>query len=205
MYCGAQISLYPMCDDFINVILSSLSALDPYRDQLKIETDDISTLLSGPPTALFPAMAALFVRTAETGHHVTMHALISRGCPGGGPQPSTTATYALSDSMTSSERKAHALKMVQAEEKTGQQITVQFAYYPLGDVANHMDEIYACIDFIEASGTFVKMKNFCTKLRGDAGPVFKTLEQAFLCFAGEEKHVALDLTLSANSPSIAND
>ncbi len=41
MFVGAQISLYPMTDGFVPVILSSLTALDPWRSQLRIETDDI--------------------------------------------------------------------------------------------------------------------------------------------------------------------
>ena len=64
-----------------------------------------------------------------------------------------------------------------------------------------MDEIYAAIDFVKASDTFDRSKNFCTKLKGDAGPVFATLSQAFLRFSAPEAHVALDLTVSANSPS----
>ena len=47
MFVGAQISLYPMTDGFVPVILSSLTALDPWRSQLQIETDDISTLIVG--------------------------------------------------------------------------------------------------------------------------------------------------------------
>ena len=56
MFSGAQISLYPMTDDFVGVITSALGALDPYRNKLRIETDDIATLLVGPPEVLFPAM-----------------------------------------------------------------------------------------------------------------------------------------------------
>ena len=35
MFSGAQISLYPMTDDFVGVILGALGALDPYRDRLQ--------------------------------------------------------------------------------------------------------------------------------------------------------------------------
>ena len=49
MFSGAQISLYPMSDDFIAVITGALGALDPYRDRLRIETDDVSTLIVGTP------------------------------------------------------------------------------------------------------------------------------------------------------------
>ena len=64
-----------------------------------------------------------------------------------------------------------------------------------------MDEIYGCTEFLKASGTFVGSKNFCTRLRGDAGAVFETVRQAFLRFGPAEGHVMIDLTASANSPS----
>ena len=64
-----------------------------------------------------------------------------------------------------------------------------------------MTEVYGCIDFLKQSGVFDRAKNFCTKLRGDAGPVFATLSEAFLSFGPPAGHVALDLTVSANSPS----
>lgn len=64
-----------------------------------------------------------------------------------------------------------------------------------------MTQIYSCIEFIRSSGVFSRAKNFCTKLEGDAGKVFATVEQAFLGFVDEDGHVTIDLTVSANSPS----
>ena len=37
MFSGAQISLYPMADDFVGIIVEALGALDPYRDRLRID------------------------------------------------------------------------------------------------------------------------------------------------------------------------
>jgi hypothetical protein len=71
MFSGAQISLYPMAGNFVGIIIGALRALEPYRELLRIETDDLSTLLVGPPEALFPAMRDLFVAArpvASTGH-----------------------------------------------------------------------------------------------------------------------------------------
>jgi len=76
MFAGAQISLYPMTDGFVDVILSSLSALDPWRDRLRIETDDISTLIVGPPEVLFPALRDLYVAAAKSGKHVVLRATL---------------------------------------------------------------------------------------------------------------------------------
>ncbi len=60
-----------------------------------------------------------------------------------------------------------------------------------------------CIEFLKTSGVFDRSKNFCTKLRGDAGPVFAAVGEAFLRFGAPQGHVALDLKVSANSPSAA--
>ncbi len=199
MFSGAQISLYPMADDFVGIILGSLPALDPYRPDFRIETDDVSTLIVGPPEKLFPAMRDLFVAAAGTGAHCVLSATVSRGCPGEPDDPICTPIEG--GSFSSLEARLEAARTAVAEaQSTNRTVAAQFSLYPLG-AGHHMDEIYACIDFVRQSGVFDRSKNFCTKLRGDAGPVFATLGEAFLRFGSPEGHVALDLTVSANSPT----
>jgi uncharacterized protein YqgV (UPF0045/DUF77 family) len=200
MFSGAQVSLYPMSDDFVSIILNAIKQLDPWRDQLRIETDDISTLIVGAPEILFPAMRDLFVAAARSGVHCAMHATVSRGCPGEPDDPICTPGDSLPPSAALPARTKAALQAVANAPQTGQIVAAQFSLYPLG-LGHHMDEIYGCIDFLKSSGTFERSKNFCTKLRGDAGPVFATLSQAFVSFGAQAGHVALDVTLSANSPS----
>lgn len=201
MFIGAQVSLYPMTSDFVRVILSGLKALEPYREQLRIETDDISTLMVGAPEPLFDAIRDLFARSAQDPAHVTLHATISRGCPGEPDEPSCRCeTLMRAQTETLAERQAQALAQVSLAPVLGVEIDLQFSLYVLG-YDRHMDEIYGCIDFLKTSGTFLRSKNFCTRLRGDAGPVFETLRQAFLRFGPAEGHVTIDMTASANSPS----
>lgn len=200
MFSGAQISLYPMADDFVPIILNAVAALDPYRPSFRIETDDVSTLLVGPSDRLFPAMRDLFVSAATTGKHCVLSATVSRGCPGEPDDPICTPATIGRNDLSLEERIAAARAAVSAAETTGQGIAAQFSLYPLGN-GHHMDEIYGCIEFLKTSGVFDRSKNFCTKLRGDAGPVFATLGEAFLRFGAPEGHVALDLTVSANSPT----
>lgn len=205
MFIGAQVSLYPMTSDFVGVILSGLEALAPYRDQLRIETDDISTLMVGAPDPLFDAIRDLFARAAQQPPqqpaHVTLHATLSRGCPGEPDDPSCRCDIlAVAQDQPLAERQAQAQTAVAAAPVLGVAIDVQFSLYVLG-AGGHMDEIYGCIDFLKTSGTFLKSKNFCTRLRGDAGAVFETLRQAFLRFGPAQGHVTIDLTCSANSPS----
>jgi len=204
MFSGAQISLYAMTDDFVGVIVSALGAFDPYRDRLRIETDDISTLVVGPPEVLFPALRDFYAAAARTGRHVVLSAAISRGCPGE-PDDPICATSALAGPMEPlAERQRAALDAVAGAPRTGAEAAAQLSLYVMGQVAGqdrHMDEIYGCIDFLKQSGTFERSKHFCTRLRGDAGPVFATLAEAFCRFGPPEGHVTIDLTVSANSPT----
>jgi energy-coupling factor transport system substrate-specific component len=199
MYSGAQLSLYPMSDDYVGIILGSLHALDPYRSQCRIETDDLSTLVVGPPDRLFPAMRDLLLSAAATERHCVLSAAVSRGCPGEPDDPiCAPRTGARPEPLEA--RVAGALRAVANAERTGRAVAAQFSLYPLGP-DDYMAEIYGCIEFLKDSGVFGIAKNFCTKLRGDAGPVFAALSESFLSFGPPDGHVALDLIVSANSPT----
>jgi uncharacterized protein YqgV (UPF0045/DUF77 family) len=199
MFSGAQISLYPMTNDFVGVIVEAIGALEPYRAAFQIETDDISTLLVGPPDRLLPAMRDLFTAAAQRGVHCVLAATVSRGCPGEPDDPICTPVGGTGSDEPLAVRIEAALAAVAAAPVAGQRVAAQFSLYPLGD--GHMEEIYGCIEFLKRSGVFDRSKHFCTRLRGDAGAVFATLSEAFLRFGAPEGHVTLDLKVSANSPT----
>lgn len=196
MFSGIQFSLYPMTDDFVGIILDAVSALDDRRDRLRIETDNISTLIVGPPDMLFPAMRDVFLRAARTGHHVVLSATVSRGCPGEPDDPICTGTAGAAGGIGDRDQ---AKALLADAPATGQPAVAQFSLYPLG--ADAMPNIYACIDFLKTSGVFDRSKHFCTKLAGDTGAVFAAVEASFRCFGAPDGHVTVDLTVSANSPS----
>ncbi len=202
MFIGAQVSLYPMTSDFETVITTGLEALSPYEDDLRIKTDDMSTLMVGAPGPLFDAIRDLFAAAARRPEHVTMHVTLSRGCPGEPDDPNCRCEVLdRAQDQSLADRQALAARAVTDAPVLGVGIDVQFSLYVMG-AGGHMDEIYGCIDFLTSSGTFLTSKNFCTRLRGDAGAVFETLRQAFLRFGPAEGHVTIDMTASANSPSL---
>lgn len=202
MFIGAQVSLYPMTSNFVDVIMTGLDALSPYKNDLRIETDDMSTLMVGAPEPLFDAIRDLFAASAKRPEHVTMHVTFSRGCPGEPDDPNCRCeTLEKAQDQSLKDRQALAAEAVAQAPDLGVALDVQFSLYVMGS-GDHMDEIYGCIDFLKTSGTFHKSKNFCTRLRGDAGAVFETLRQAFLRFGPAEGHVTIDMTASANSPSL---
>ncbi|MCD7060184.1 Ykof family thiamine-binding protein [Pelagibacterium xiamenense] len=200
MYSGVQFSLYPMSGDFVGVITNALGALDPHRERLKIETDDVSTLLVGPPETLFPAMRDIFVAAASSGVHCVLSATVSRGCPGGEDQSICDTEETVGAVADLKDRIASATKKVADAPRTGQPVNGQFALYVLGS-DTHMPEVYGCIELLENAGILEKPKHFVTKVEGDAGAVFEGLSEVFLRFGPSEGHVTLDVTISANSPS----
>ena len=202
MFSGAQFSLYPMSDRFVDIILDAISALEPWKDRLRVETDDLSTLIVGNPEVLFPGLRDVFVRAAGSGTHCVLSTAVSRGCPGEPDDPICSPAVGVLSDAPLTERVAAAREHVEAAPVTGVSVAAQFSLYPLGS-GQHMDEIYGCIEFLKAAGIFDRSKHFCTKLRGDAGPVFAGLSQAFTSFGAPGGHVALDVTVSANSPSAA--
>ncbi|MEM7730498.1 MAG: YkoF family thiamine/hydroxymethylpyrimidine-binding protein, partial [Pseudomonadota bacterium] len=185
---------------FIDIILSSLEALDPWRDRLRIDTDDISTLIVGPPEILFPALRDLYVSAAASRTHVILRATLSRGCPGEPDDPICRTAALANPSEPLASRQETALAGLEEAPRTGEVADAQFSLYVMG-AGDHMDEIMGCIAFLKRSGTFDRSKNFCTRLTGDAGRVFTTLEHAFCRFGPPDGHVTIDLTVSANSPS----
>ncbi len=153
MFIGAQVSLYPMTSDFQGVIESGLDGLAPYRDDLRMETDDMSTLMVGAPEPLLDAIRDLFAAAARQPGHVTMHATLSRGCPGEPDDPSCRCdTLAQAQDQPLDKRRELAVAAVSDAPQIGVGIDVQFSLYVLGQ-DRHMDEIYGCIDFLKASGT----------------------------------------------------
>lgn len=199
MFSGAQFSLYPMMADFVPAIRRGIGALDGYGGSLRRETDDLSTLLVGPPDTLVKALRDAFVATARPGGHVVMNATLSRGCPGESHDP-ICAAPALSALRNDDDLAAAALARFRPLGHSGIACSAQISLYPLGTEA-HMARIGACIDFLKAAGVYDRPKHFCSRLTGDAHTLFAAIERVFVDFAPLEAHVVLTLTISAGSPS----
>jgi uncharacterized protein YqgV (UPF0045/DUF77 family) len=76
---SAQVSLYPLRRPSLGPAIDR--ALDLLRRRgLTVEPGRMSTLVSGPADALFPALQAVFERAAEDGDLV-MVVTVSNACP----------------------------------------------------------------------------------------------------------------------------
>jgi uncharacterized protein YqgV (UPF0045/DUF77 family) len=199
MFSGAQFSIYPMMADFVPAIMRGIAALDTYNDSLRRETDDLSTLLVGPPDTVVQALRDAFTAVARDGGHVVLSGTLSRGCPGESDDPICTAP-ALPPLRKDEDPVTAAVARFDPGPDRGIPVSAQISLYPLGTEA-HMARIGACIDFLKAVGVYDRPKHFCSKLRGDAAVVFAAIERAFVDFAPMSAHVVMTVTVSAGSPS----
>lgn len=191
MFVGCQFSLYPMTDRFVDVILDAVKCLQD-RDDLRVETDDLSTLVVGPVEPMFAAVEEAFLAAAAQADHVVLNATFSRGCPGEPDDPICTPEAATESPVTTAAPAAIA--------PVGVDVAAQFSLYPLG-IPGYMDVIYQEIEAAKQAGTFANGKHFCTRLQGDARRVFATLRAAFDRSAAASGHVVITATVSKGSPT----
>lgn len=183
---GCRFSVYPMTDDFVNVILGALEEVD--TSKVWMETDDVSTCVRGRISHIFDVTNAIFVHAAKTGKHVTFNGTFSIGCPG----DSAGDVYLIEDDVRMNSEQTKPVK---------QPTACQFALYPMGD-GDYMDVIYHQVQEIAKLGMDVSSVHYATRLDGEANDIFKGLEQVFTKTKESGcSHTVMTVTLSANSPS----
>ena len=183
---GVSFSLYPMCDNFVDLILSAIKKVDSAKVWMK--TDRVSTIVRGRVPHIFDVTQAAFLEIAKTGVHVVYSATFSIGCPG--------------------DTEGHAYMDVDDEpqnrdliESTDQDLSAKFALYPMGG-GNYMDLIYEQIEAMKDHGVDVELTHYETMLDGPAQNIFNGLQGVLQAMedAGSP-HTVMTVTLSANSPS----
>lgn len=186
---GASFSLYPMCDEFVEVILGSLEATD--TSKVWVNTDDVTTTIRGKAVHVFDASRAIFMHAAKTGEHVAFNATYSVGCPG----DSDGDKYMAKDDHPTNLEKVENIK---------QPVAAKFSLYPLGG-GDYMDVIYKQIDAMKDYVT-VQRAHYSTRLEGEAIHIFEGLEKVFnATVESGSRHTVMTVSISANSPSHKGD
>jgi energy-coupling factor transport system substrate-specific component len=184
---GCRFSIYPMTDNFVDVILGALREVD--TSKVWMETDDVTTCIRGRSEHVFDVAKAIFIHAAKTGVHVVFNGTFSVGCPG----DSEGDSY-----MSENDERLNE----EASSKEQVEVATQFALYPMNN-PDYMQIIADQVAVAKDHGTFTKGIHYASRLDGDANDVFKTLEQAFVNASKthERSHVTMTAAISANSPS----
>lgn len=182
---GAQFNLSVMSDDFVDIILGALNAVD--TTNVWKETDDVSTCVRGKMVHVFDVVKAIYLHAAKTGKHVEMSGTFSIGCPG----DSSGDVY-----MDANDTPANK----ETSEGISQNAGCKFALYPL-NTEDYMDTIYQQIDLSKAQNVTVSPSHYSTRLDGEVNDIFETMEKAFTQVQEAVSHTTMTFTISANSPS----
>lgn len=184
---GCRFSIYPMADNFVEVILGALKEVD--TSKVWMETDDVTTCIRGRSEHVFDVTKAIFIHAAKTGVHVVFNGTFSVGCPG----DSEGDSY-----MSENDERLNE----EASRNEQVEVATQFALYPMNN-PDYMQIIADQVAVAKDHGTFTKGIHYASRLDGDANDVFKTLEQAFVNASKthEQSHVTMTAAISANSPS----
>lgn len=189
---GARLSLAVMADDYADVILAAVACVE--SADLTIQTDDVSTLVRGSEQRIAEYLTAVIASAARSGHHVSAHVLLSRGCPG----------------EVECELPVQTLERVDPPhlDPVGVQATAQWSLYPLADTPtipgvdpDHMRDIYAAIEQARERGTFAAVENFVTRLDGDLAEILATMAAGWVLAGRSVQHVTSHAVLSLNSPT----
>ncbi|WP_416148751.1 YkoF family thiamine/hydroxymethylpyrimidine-binding protein [Salipaludibacillus sp. HK11] len=184
---GCRFSIYPMTDNFVDVIKKALEEVD--SSKVWQVTDDVSTCIRGRSEHVFDVVKAIFIHAAKTGVHVVFNGTFSIGCPG----DSDGDTYMSEDDKRLNEAKSVIEKVT---------VATQFALYPMNN-PDYMQVIADQVDVAKKHGTFTKGVHYASRLDGDANDVFNTLEEVFARASKtkDHSHVTMTAAISANSPS----
>lgn len=191
---GARLSLYPMTDDFVTVILDALDGVDD--SGLEVRTDDVSTYLGATSVPGAVPKIARYVETvvrstvSRTRGHVVAALLLSRGCPG------EVTCEVGEDPLPAPEEVPLGL------EPSGITAAAHWSVYPL-DGDDHMDWIGRAIKGAEETGTFSRGEHYVTRLDGDLSEVIATIFSGWL--AAGPGHVTTHATISVRSPTYRED
>lgn len=183
---GCSFSLYPMSDQYADLILSAIETVNSSKVWMK--TDRVSTIVRGRIPHIFDVTQAAFLEIAKTGVHVVFSATFSVGCPG------DTEGHAYMD-VEENPVNRELIDSIQ------QDLSAKFALYPMGG-GNYMDPIYEQIEAMKTHGVEVKLTHYETMLDGPAQNIFNGLQSVLEAMedAGSP-HTVMTATLSANSPS----
>jgi uncharacterized protein YqgV (UPF0045/DUF77 family) len=77
---GCRFAIYPMTDNFVDVILGAVRAID--TSGMTVKTDSLGTLFIGEEEKVLGAVQAAFEAASRHAGHVVMTLHLSRGCPG---------------------------------------------------------------------------------------------------------------------------
>lgn len=185
---GCRFTLYPMCGNFIDIILGGLERVD--TSAVWSETDALSTVYRGKLDYVMDAVSALFASAWTEGVHMAIEGQVSKGCPGD-VSGDSKLTY-------EGEAPNHAIV-----EAATQPCLCKLALYPMG-VGDYIDDIARVWRMAEDRGLNPQTIHYATRIEGSIHDVFAYLTDVCKLMEASESvhHYVLHFTINVNSPTV---
>ena len=185
---GCRFTLYPMCDNFIDIILGGLERVD--TSAVWSETDALSTVYRGKLDYVMDAVSALFASAWTEGVHMAIEGQVSKGCPGD-VSGDSKLTY-------EGEAPNHAIV-----EAATQPCLCKLALSPMG-VGDYIDDIARVWRMAEDRGLNPQTIHYATRIEGSIHDVFAYLTDVCKLMEASESvhHYVLHFTINVNSPTV---
>ena len=186
---GARFTLSVYDSDYVRIILDALAQAD--RTGLTIETDDISTWVTGAEQRVLSYVRDVVATAAASGAHLSVALMLSRGCPAGLSCELPAGVPAVGSDPV-------------ALDATGVRARAHWSLYPLldgGSEGDHLTPILEAIEQAKAEGVYDGLDHGATRLDADLARVLETVANAWIGVGAVVQHVTTHVTISINSPS----
>ena len=160
---GCRFSLYPMADNFVDIILGGLEKTD--TSKLWKQTDKLSTCVRGKSTHVFDVVKGLFVNAYKENVHMALEATFSKGCPG----DTDADSFMEVDDEKVNEKNIKDKKF---------NVVSKISFYPMGE-EDYMEHIAKAVMTAKDKRVFAKSSHYISILEGDVHDVFGVLEEIF--------------------------
>jgi uncharacterized protein YqgV (UPF0045/DUF77 family) len=185
---GARFTLSVYDSDYVRIILDALAAADPRG--LAIETDDISTWVTGSEQRVLSYVSDVVAAAAASGAHLSVALMLSRGCPAGMTCELPAGVRAIGSDPV-------------ALEATGVRARAHWSLYPLldgGSEGDHLTPILEAIEQAKTEGVYDGLDHGATRLDADLSRVLETVANAWIGVGAVVQHVTTHVTISIGSP-----
>ncbi len=185
---GARLGIYPMQDNFADLILDAVRSCD--RSNLAVITDDMGTLIQGTKRRVFDYVSDVIGHAFRHDGHTVANVLFSFGCDGDVPETIPVDTV-------------HDIPL-SWEGRDEIETSCVWSYYPLGADAhlNHIEDAVACVTGNDQLN--ITRMHYATRIDGPLALVLTSLEEAFERSVQGGIHTVFHLTFSKGSPSKPN-
>ena len=193
-----RMSLYPMCGDFVDLILGSVRKVD--TSKVQSSTDHLSTLYRGQQSHVLDCARSLFCHAWKENVHMVGEFTFSDDPS---RDPSSEPAGSPGEEVLNDNNETQDVSCNDASNGDFYAYA-KMSFYPLGE-ADYTGLIRSVTEFAEKRSLNPKTEQYVTILEGRANELFNFINEALSFAHRVSPHFVFQVTLSVNSPSAVHN